>query len=75
MKFVRRFAGLLLLVTLAVSLSGCALLHEFRFHRLHRWNRGEALGGGTEAYFSVVDPVEADESDGFVDLDEEPIER
>jgi hypothetical protein len=41
--------------------------YELQPYRLHRWNRGDAMGGGAEAYFSVNDPLpaQADEVEGF----------
>ena len=57
MEKLRWLIGGLLLATIAINSAGCALIHEMQWHRLHRFNRGDELGGGTEAYFSVADPV------------------
>ena len=35
--------------------SGCALMHDFRPHRMWRWNRGPAPS--TNPFFSVSDPI------------------
>ncbi len=57
----RRIIGGGLLAMALFSLPGCSLfesaLYELQPHRLHQWNRTDALGGGSEAYFSVDDPI------------------
>jgi hypothetical protein len=41
----------------ASGATGCALMHELQPHRLQRWNRGNGMEPGFEAYYSVDDPI------------------
>jgi len=58
----RRFIGGGLLAMALFSLPGCSLFksafYELQPHRLHRWNRTDAIGGGAEEYYmSIDDPI------------------
>ena len=52
---MRRFAGMLAVGWIAVTFTGCALMHEVQPHRLWRYNRGPAPS--SNPYFSVSDPI------------------
>ena len=52
---MRRFAGMLVGGLIAVTSTGCALMHEVQPHRLWRFNRGPAPS--SNPYFSVSDPI------------------
>ena len=52
---MRRFAGMLAGGLIAVTSTGCTLMHEVQPHRLWRYNRGPAPS--SNPYFSVSDPI------------------
>ena len=50
MFMTRKFAFCLMTAVLAVSLSGCNLLHNLKPHRLQRLNQGPGMRPASEAY-------------------------
>jgi hypothetical protein len=63
-----------MLTLVTAGSSGCStIFHELQLHRLQRLNRGDELGGGTDAYFSVSDPLP--ESEQANRLSDETVSR
>ncbi len=52
---MRRFGWCVLTSAMCLFFSGCAMMHEFRPHRMWRFNRGPAPS--TNPFFSVSDPI------------------
>ncbi len=52
---MRRFGWCVLASAMCLVFSGCAMMHDFRPHRLWRFNRGPAPS--TNPFFSVSDPI------------------
>ena len=52
---MRRFGWCVLASAMCLVFSGCALMHDFRPHRMWRFNRGPAPS--TNPFFSVSDPI------------------
>lgn len=52
---MRRCKWCVLGLAMCLILPGCAMMHEFRPHRMWRWNRGPAPS--TNPFFSVTDPI------------------
>lgn len=54
---MRQIPLLIVVSAIALSQTGCAMMHDLQPHRLWRWNRGPAPS--SDPYFSISDPVPA----------------
>lgn len=52
---MRHFGWCVLASAMCLVFSGCAMMHDFRPHRMWRFNRGPAPS--TNPFFSVSDPI------------------
>lgn len=70
---MRRFGWCVLASAMCLVFSGCAMMHDFRPHRMWRFNRGPAPS--TNPFFSVSDPIpQLGEAAESLELADEPNE-